>query len=36
VDSHSKNGWWTVEELAREADRFADVDFGDLGRTALF
>jgi NAD(P)-dependent dehydrogenase (short-subunit alcohol dehydrogenase family) len=35
VDSISKDGRWTVEELAKEADRFADVDFGDLGRSAL-
>ncbi len=35
VDSISKNGRWTVEELAKEADRFADVDFGDLGLSSL-
>jgi NAD(P)-dependent dehydrogenase (short-subunit alcohol dehydrogenase family) len=35
VDSITKDGRWTVEELAKEADRFADVDFGDLGRSAL-
>ncbi|MBW8827093.1 MAG: SDR family NAD(P)-dependent oxidoreductase [Acidobacteria bacterium] len=36
VDSISKNGRWTIEELAEEADRFADVDFGDLGRSDMF
>ena len=32
VDSISKDGRWTIEELATEADRFADLDFGDLGQ----
>jgi NAD(P)-dependent dehydrogenase (short-subunit alcohol dehydrogenase family) len=31
VDSVTKDGRWTIEELAVEADRFADVDFGALG-----
>jgi NAD(P)-dependent dehydrogenase (short-subunit alcohol dehydrogenase family) len=35
VDSITKDGRWTVAELAEQADRFADVDFGDLGRTVL-
>ncbi len=35
VDSISKQGRWTVEELEKEADRFADVAFGDLGQSAL-
>jgi NAD(P)-dependent dehydrogenase (short-subunit alcohol dehydrogenase family) len=35
VDHVAKDGRWTVEELAVEADRFADVDFGDLGRQSF-
>jgi NAD(P)-dependent dehydrogenase (short-subunit alcohol dehydrogenase family) len=35
VDSISKDSRWTVEELAKAADRFADTDFGDLGRSGL-
>jgi NAD(P)-dependent dehydrogenase (short-subunit alcohol dehydrogenase family) len=30
VDSISKDGRWTVAELAKEADRFADIDFADV------
>jgi NAD(P)-dependent dehydrogenase (short-subunit alcohol dehydrogenase family) len=35
VDSISKEGRWSIEELAEEADRFADVEFGDLGQSGL-
>jgi NAD(P)-dependent dehydrogenase (short-subunit alcohol dehydrogenase family) len=35
VDSITISGRWTVAELAEQADRFADIDFGDLGRMAL-
>jgi NAD(P)-dependent dehydrogenase (short-subunit alcohol dehydrogenase family) len=35
VASIAKDGRWTVDELSKEAHRFADVDFGDLGRSAL-
>jgi hypothetical protein len=31
VDAVTKDGMWTLDELAAEADRFADVEF-DLGR----
>jgi hypothetical protein len=35
VAAIAKDGRWTVDELSKEAHRFADVDFGDLGRSAL-
>ena len=35
VTSITTGGRWTMEELGKQADRFADVDFGDLGRSQL-